>query len=248
MHVDDHQRHDHAADADIHKREQIRPLPHPVADGQHRVDGRQDDAAQRNDARDGKLDQEDDEQRQEDKRLQRQDRAAADKHALAALEAEPHRFHVADGRKDRRQIRAAGRAQVRRQQRKDPLADEHGHRALGHIADGGGRPGRDAVSAQHVGHAGAAAAVGAHIVMEKQLGDQDTEDDAAADIAFQRSQQAGSDQLQRHMDSSPFCLTAPNRRRVRAPSCGLAYRSGRSFHGSGFRYSADTKNGTKLSG
>lgn len=204
MHIDDHAAHDGRADADEHQRRQVGPLPGPVDDGQDGIQPRHDDTAQRNDAGDGKLDQKDDQQRQHHHRGGGQDGARAYQNALAALEAEVNRQRVADDRKDAGQVSAADRldAGAGQHPRKDQTAEDDRHGPLGHIAHRGGGAGGLAVVAQHVGHARAAAAVGAHIVVAEVLGDQNAEHDAAQKISLGRHKNTGRDQFESHGKSS----------------------------------------------
>ena len=71
MHIDNHRSHQRAAYPDEHNSRHAGPLPNPVTNGQDRVQHGQNDTAKRNNASNGKFDQENDKQQYKDERLQR---------------------------------------------------------------------------------------------------------------------------------------------------------------------------------
>ena len=123
---------------------------------------------------------------------------------------------MADHGKDGRQIAAAHRlrqcgpqrvAAAGEQHIKQPLADEHRRHAFAHIPQRGARRSGLAEGAQHIGHAAVAAAMIAHIIVEKHLGDDHAEQNAAQQIPLQRRQHAGTEQTENHTNA-PFSQRA----------------------------------------
>ena len=120
----------------------------------------------------------------------------------------------------------------------DEVADADAQRAFEKVEEKGQRGRFFARNAQHVGRAGVAAAVAAHVLMREKA----RQDDGRADAAEQIAHHGDGDQREDQRFKIFHSVILPSRR-ARARSCAPACLPGRKSRGCGFRDTAGTKNG-----
>ena len=135
-----------------------------------RIECRPGHRSQRNIAGDQNQRQSDGDQHQQNQRMQRSHRAESGGHPLPALEPEIDRIHMPEHRSNGR--RRSGVHRLKPKDRREPAGDQHRQGALEHIAEEGGKSGFVTERPHHVGGSRIAAAVIAHVIAEKETGDQ----------------------------------------------------------------------------